>query len=239
MPVSLGYDLWELIEAINSERTLAKCDYGLDTGLIFGIKRGRNIDTITKMIEAGVEAFEKELICAIDINGDELAFPIKTLSECFNPALVAGCPLTLHAGEWDGPQSVRDAIECGAKRIGHGVRAYEDAKLVEMLSRSSICLEICPTSNIRTQVYASLDKHPLRKLFEAGVTISINSDDHGIFGSDIDEEYVILENKFGFSPNDFKKINESAINSAFISEVKKKNLIKLNESAFNNFLLDT
>jgi len=219
-------DMRELIDAINDGRELARRETGLRTGLIFGLKRQGDIPAVSKMVAAGVEAFKKGLVCAIDLNGDEKAFPVTMFAECFRPAIAAGCPLTLHAGEWDGPESVRNAVICGAKRIGHGVRAFEDPKLVELLAREKICLEICPTSNIRTEVYRSYAENPLRKLFEAGVPVSVNSDDHGAFGSDIDGEYCVLENEFGFSAAEIAKLNESAASAAFISGPEKKILIE-------------
>lgn len=224
-PVLAGYDLHELIEAVNGERARAKRETGLMTGLIFGVKRRGDVGAVSEMVAAGIEAFAKGHVCGLDLNGDEKAFPVLMFRDCFRKAVEAGCPLTLHAGEWDGPGSVRDAVACGARRIGHGVRAAEDPSLVELLAREKICLEICPTSNICTGVYRSYSENPLRKLFEAGVPVSVNSDDHGAFGSDIDGEYSLLEKEFGFSAREIEAINLSAARSAFLSDRDRRKVI--------------
>ncbi len=236
-PMQKGSDPGLLLDVIREEMEEARREKGLLTDLIFGIKRCGDIAMVSKMVGIACEAFKKGMIAAIDMNGDELSYPIKNFRDCLIPAIKAECPLTLHAGEWDGAASVRDAIACGAKRIGHGVRAIEDAEVVRELIDKKICLEICPTSNVFTEVYKTACEHPVRKLFDSGVLISINSDDHGVFGSDIAGEYALLETEYKFSREELAKVNENALNSAFISNEEKKRVFEIIRNKLNENIL--
>jgi len=132
-----------------------------------------------------------ESIVGITLGGSEPLFPPAQFSEAYAKAREHGLRLTVHAGESAGPESVREAIrELGAERIGHGVRAIEDGELVAYLAENQIPLEVCPTSNLRTGVYPSYEAHPVKALFEAGVPITINSDDPTFFGTTLAEEYA-------------------------------------------------
>lgn len=226
-PLWDGIEIDELMDAIWGEIASAKERYGLETRLIFGMKRHENIAGVARMVRLGVDEFEKGRACGIDLNGDEKSFPVTMFRDCFGPAREAGCPLTLHAGEWDGPESVKNAVECGAARIGHGARSIEDSAVVEMLAEKKICLEICPTSNVCTGVYRSIEEHPARRLFDAGVRISINSDDHGAFGSDIAGEYAVAKTILGFNDIELRRINGYAIDAAFADEATKARLRNL------------
>ncbi len=102
--------------------------------------------------------------------------------------------MSIHAGEWAGPHSIRGALRCGAARIGHGTRAIEDHDLVALLAREGIVLEVCPSSNVSTEVFEKLEDVPVRPLLDAGVRVTISSDDAAAFGTDIAREYWIAEN---------------------------------------------
>ncbi|MES1262581.1 MAG: adenosine deaminase [Acidobacteriota bacterium] len=140
------------------------------------------------------------------IGGDEVAGPARHFSEAYRYARDAGLHLTAHAGETDGPESVRAALEIGAERIGHGIRAAEDRDLMRFLRDERIPLEVCLTSNVRTGAVACLEKHPVRALFEAGVPITLNTDDPGVFETDLMREYQIARDVFGFSEAELQEI---------------------------------
>jgi adenosine deaminase/aminodeoxyfutalosine deaminase len=118
--------------------------------------------------------------------------------------------LTAHAGETDGPESVRAALEIGAERIGHGIRAVEDPDLVRRLREEQIPLEICISSNVKTGAVPSLDAHPVRKLFDAGVPITLNTDDPGLFDCSIAGEFTLAREIFRFSETELAAVAETA-----------------------------
>ena len=128
------------------------------------------------------------------------------LRDAFAYARDAGLRLTAHAGETDGPESIRAALEIGAERIGHGIRAVDDADLMRRLREEQIPLEVCITSNVKTGAVASLGAHPVRRLFDAGVPITLNTDDPGIFETDLVREFGLAREVFGFSEAELRVI---------------------------------
>jgi len=144
------------------------------------------------------------------IGGDEAGGPAHGLRTAFAYARDAGLRLTAHAGETAGPESIRAALDVGAERIGHGIRAADDPDLMRRLRDEQIPLEVCITSNVKTGAVASLDAHPVRRLFDAGVPITLNTDDPGVFETDLAREFGLARDVFGFSETELAGIAEAA-----------------------------
>ncbi len=149
-------------------------------------------------------------VVSFGIGGDELRGPAADLRDAYRYAKDAGLRLTAHAGETDGPESIRAALDIGAERIGHGIRAVDDPELMRRLREERIPLEVCITSNVKTGAVASLDAHPVRRLFDAGVTITLNTDDPGVFETDLAREFGLARDVFGFSEEELRGIGEAA-----------------------------
>lgn len=156
-------------------------------------------------------------VVAFGIGGDEVGGPARLFEGVYDFARRAGLRLTAHAGESDGPASIWDAIGIGAERIGHGIRAVEDPTLLRHLCDHSIPLEVCITSNLATGVVQRLDDHPVRRLFDAGVPITLNTDDPGLFDTTLSKEFEIARNVFGFSDRELGEIARNAYRYAFCS----------------------
>jgi len=163
--------------------------------------------------------FAAERMCdgvvGIGIGGFEAEGPALWFRDLYAKARDRGLRLTCHAGETTGAQSVWDAIEIGAERIGHGIRAIHDAKLLAHLRDHNIPLEICISSNVRTGAVASLAEHPVRKLFDAGVPIILNTDDPALFECTLDSEYELAQHVFGFTPQELTAIAGNSLKYAF------------------------
>ncbi|MEM9344308.1 MAG: adenosine deaminase [Pseudomonadota bacterium] len=158
--------------------------------------------------------------------GDEKAGEPQDFAWAFDCAREAGLGLTVHAGEWRGPESVQNALDLKPTRLGHGVRAIEDPALVDRLAEDGIVLEVCPGSNVTLGVYPSLDKHPIAKLREAGVPVTISTDDPPFFHTTMTQEFEGLDRTFGWAEDDFAALNETALNAAFCDDTTRTKIAK-------------
>jgi adenosine deaminase/aminodeoxyfutalosine deaminase len=154
-------------------------------------------------------------VVAIGLGGDEVRGPAIQFADLFREARDKGLRLTCHAGEIAGPESVWQALEIGAERIGHGIRSIDDPKLVEHLAVRRIPLEVCITSNVRTGAVASLADHPVRRLFDAGVPIILSTDDPALFGCTLTSEYELARRAFGFTAEQLAAISANSFRYAF------------------------
>ena len=154
-------------------------------------------------------------VVAIDLAGAEALFPTSKYRDLFAKASEYGVPFTIHAGEADGPESIRLAVEYGAKRIGHGVRAFEDPEVIELLREKGVVLELCPTSNRMTRAVTDMSKYPLRRFMEAGIKVTLNTDDPAIEGTTLADEYRYMEEILGLKEEEERKLAENAGKAAF------------------------
>lgn len=168
-----------------------------------------------------VKEFIGKGVCAVDLAGAEALFPTEDFAEEFALARELGVPITIHAGEAAGPESVWKALEFGASRIGHGVRALEDPELVEELLRQQIPLEVCPTSNVCTAMFSGIEEHPIMEMLDRGLKVTLNTDDPSIEGTTIEKEFSLLREKAGLTAEDERLLTENAIEAAFLSEDEK------------------
>lgn len=199
---------------------------GTDANLILCCMRGdgnhaENVETIRL-----AEKYLGRGVAAADLAGSEAQYPNADYADIFAMADRKGIPYTLHAGEAAGPESIWKAIEMGARRIGHGVRAVEDAALLRELEKRQIPLELCPTSNLDTAVFSDIREWPLRQLMEAGVKITINTDDPAIEGTTIKEEYRKLIGAFGIGKEEVKTFLKNAVSASFADDALKQKLLE-------------
>ena len=184
-------------------------------GLILSMMRHdtthrKNMETVEV-----AEALHGKGVVAVDLAGAEALFPTYTFHEEFAAVRAAGIPLIVHAGEAAGAQSVREAIEAGAVRIGHGVRALEDSSVVQQLVERQITLELCPTSNLNTGIFASYKEYPLRRLMEAGVRVSINTDNMTVSNTTLRREWDHMIRAFRLTDEEIAKIVSDTQKAAF------------------------
>jgi adenosine deaminase len=163
-------------------------------------------------------------VVGFQMAGDEENFPAGDYKEAFDIAAEAGLGCSVHAGEWAGPESVGAALELPVTRIGHGVRSIEDPALVEELAARQTVLECCPTSNVVLDLYPSYEDHPLPALAQAGVKITLASDDPPYFGASIGGEYGICRERYGFDDDRLRTITRTAIDAAFCEKSLKQSL---------------
>lgn len=182
-----------------------------------------------KAREAAICAAETAgaFIVGLGLGGDEKICKPKDFGWSFDCAREAGLRLTCHAGEWDGPQSVRDAVrDLGVKRIGHGVRAIEDLALVDELAERGIVLEVCPGSNLALGLYQGWRKHPIAELHRRGVKVTVSTDDPPFFHTTMAREYDRLAEAFDWDEGVFEELARTAAEAAFCDAATKANILK-------------
>lgn len=164
-------------------------------------------------------------VVAIDLAGAEGFDPLIMFKPGFDIALRDGVPFTCHAGDSQGPETVKDAMDMGAKRIGHGHHIFEDKELCKRAIAEKVTLEICPTSNIQCQAREDYDKHPAKQLLDMGIRVTINTDNMVLSDIDLDYEYDCCLEKMGFEYNDLITMNINSVEASFQPEADKVELI--------------
>ena len=210
--VNQGLDIVELIEAMDeASRASSQVRLRWIVDLVRDFGPVSTMHTLRQII-----GNRKDSVVAITLGGAEHRFPPEPFAEHYRVARDAGLRLTVHAGEAVGPESVWAAIRnLDVERIGHGVRSIEDLRLVEYLAETQLPLEVCLTSNICTGVYRSYEEHPVRRLYEAGVAISINTDDPSFFGTSLTKEFEHLR-ALGFSDDELQDLLKNSFRHAFL-----------------------
>ena len=198
----------------------------LRAGLILCFMRGSGNEAANRETLRVAKKYLGQGVCAVDIAGAEGLFPTADYEGLFAEARALGVPFTIHAGEGDGPESVWAALRFGAKRIGHGVRAVEDPALLEQLAESGTLLELCPTSNLHTGIFADYRQIPLRRLLDAGVRICINSDNMAVSHTQAGEELRHMAETFSLTGEEIRGLLENAARGAFADEETKSWLLE-------------
>ncbi|MBQ1043217.1 MULTISPECIES: adenosine deaminase [unclassified Micromonospora] len=219
--VNRGIPAPAFCEAIEDARKRAEADFGIALRWCFDIPG-----------EAGLPAAEQTLRIALDerpdglisfgLGGPEIGVPRPQFKPWFDQARAAGLRSVPHAGETTGPETIWDALrDLGAERIGHGISAVQDPALLTYLAQRRIPLEISPTSNVRTRAVPSLDAHPLPRIVEAGVPVSINSDDPPMFGTTLNDEYAVAARLLRLGPDGVAALARDAVAAAFLAPAEQ------------------
>jgi adenosine deaminase/aminodeoxyfutalosine deaminase len=214
--LSAGVVLWKKQELapIYTAITRAAAEFPVEVHWILDAVRHFGVEHAMQVAELAAERVNDGVV-AFGIGGDEERGPAAWFGDVYRFAKGAGLRLTAHAGETVGPESVWAALGIGAERIGHGIRAAEDAALLRHLRDRGIPLEVCISSNVATGAVESLDAHPVRRLYDAGVPITLNTDDPAIFATTLSGEYDLAARRLGFSEAELRGIAENAFRYAF------------------------
>lgn len=216
-----GLALREVIDAVLEGIQLTD----LKAKLILCMKREREFE-LNKLVVDTAKKYLKKGVAAIDLAGSEKDYPTKNFKELFAYANSIGVPFVVHAGEAGTFKDIDVAINAGAKRIGHGVKAITDYETMEKLKKLDIPLEVCLTSNLNTGLYPNYPSHPVQRLIDSGVPVTICTDNRTLSDTTLTDEYNVLNRYFGFTIKDFNEMNKLAIAHAFLNDKEKTELLK-------------
>jgi adenosine deaminase/aminodeoxyfutalosine deaminase len=212
-------------------RVRAEAELGISLYWIFDAVRHFGPEEASRVFQKAAELRPQfPSIIGIGIGGDERRTGAEPFHQLYAEAREAGLRLTAHAGETVGPEGIWGAINIGAERIGHALSAVHDQELMDMLAERQIPLEICVTSNLRTGCCLRLEDHPVRRYFDAGLMVTLNSDDPALFGSDLEGEYRLAHEAFAFTGDHLRELASNSIEASFLPAERKVTLLRSIES---------
>ncbi|MFE7872497.1 adenosine deaminase [Micromonospora humida] len=212
-------------EAIEDARRRAEADFGIALRWCFDIPGEAGLPAAEETLRISLDERPDGLV-AFGLGGPEIGVPRPQFKPYFDQARAAGLRSVPHAGETTGPQTVWDALrELGAERIGHGISAAQDPELLAYLAERRIPLEVCPTSNVRTRAVTRIEEHPLRRLVDAGVRVTINSDDPPMFGTTLNDEYAVAARLLDAGPEGLAALAREAVSASFLDPAGQARII--------------
>jgi adenosine deaminase/aminodeoxyfutalosine deaminase len=234
--VSVGICLWRkldfdaIFEGLERGRERGERDFGVSLLWIFDAVRQFGPGAAQDVFELAAKYRDRNVV-AVGIGGDEQKAPPELFREQYAYADNQGLRLTAHAGEYAGPESVWGALNLGAERIGHGLTACQDQELVEELAIRQIPIEICLTSNLRTGCCGKISEHPVRRYFDQGLMLTLNTDDAAMFQTSLTREYELAQTEFGFTDEHLRELARNSFEASFLPAEKKVHFLNLLDSA--------
>lgn len=218
-----GVELESVMEGLGLARREAERELGISTALIMAFLRDRPAEEAMQLLESAAPYWE--MLDAVGLDSAELGHPPAKFTEVFQRAKMLGIPRVAHAGEEGPPGYIREALDLlDVCRIDHGVRCLEDPELVTRLGDEGVVLTVCPLSNVRLKVVKRMEEHPLPQLIEAGLRVTLSSDDPAYFGGGMLNNFLACHQAFGWSREVFIQLAGTAIESAFMSDRRRLEL---------------
>ncbi|MEF9885701.1 adenosine deaminase [Streptomyces sp. P9-A4] len=233
-----GIDERAFMAAIEDARKAAEAEFGTVLRWCFDIPGEAGLVSAEETARlATTDGLRPEGLVSFGLGGPEIGVPRPQFKPYFDLARAAGLHSVPHAGETTGPRTVWDAInDLGAERIGHGTSSVQDPALLAHLAEHRIALEVCPTSNIATRAVATLDEHPIRRMVDAGVLVTVNSDDPPMFGTDLNNEYAVAARLLGLDERGVAALAKNAVEASFLDPAGKAGIVAEIDTYTNDWL---
>jgi aminodeoxyfutalosine deaminase len=234
--ISVGVCLWRkqdfaaIFEGLERGRQRGEKDFGISLLWIFDAIRQFGAEKAQSVLDFAIQ-FRDRNVAGFGIGGDERAGPPEQFTAVYARAADQGLHRTAHAGENAGPDSVWGALNIKAERIGHGLTAGQDPELIEELAERQVPIEICVTSNLRTGCCAEISQHPVRRYFDQGLMLTLNSDDPAMFRTSLVEEYALVQEAFGFTDEHLRELARNSFEASFLPAETKIEFLNLLDSA--------
>jgi aminodeoxyfutalosine deaminase len=233
--VSVGVCLWReqdfpaIFEGLERGREHGEKEFGVSLLWIFDAIRQFGAEKAQPVLDLAIR-FRERNVAAFGIGGDEVKGPAELFLEVFARAADHGLHLVAHAGESAGPESIWGALNLKAERIGHGLTAGQDPELIEELSQRQVPIEICVTSNLRTGCCADIAQHPVRRYFDEGLMLTLNTDDPAMFRTSLTNEYRLVQQHFAFTDDHIRELARNSFEASFLAPEKKLEFLNLFDS---------
>ena len=230
--VSVGVCLWRkqdfpaIFEGLERGRHRGEKDFGISMLWIFDAVRQFGAEKAKEVVDLAIQ-FRDHNVAGFGIGGDEQQGPAELFKDVYAHAAEHGLHLTAHAGENAGPESIWGALNLRAERIGHGLTAGQDPELIEELAERQIPIEICVTSNVRTGCCGDILQHPVRRYFDNGLMLTLNSDDPAMFRTSLMQEYQLVQETFGFTDEHLRELARNSFEASFLPAEKKVQFLDL------------
>ncbi len=220
----MEFALHDVVDWISDEVRSAAIDNNIEVNLIIAMNRHESVDIGWQMFQTALDFADRGIV-GVDLCGNEVGFPADPFTEIFRKAAQMGLGVTIHAGEWWGPDNVQYAIEhIQTQRIGHGVRTVEDSQTLQLALSKGIYFEVCPTSNMQTGVVAAIEHHPLIDLCHMNAHVTVNTDDPAIHNLTLTDEYALLIQGMKLPLSYLKTCILNAIHCTFLSSEQQADL---------------
>lgn len=213
----------DIIESAIKGLEKAESDFNTKSNLILCTMRGGEEEENLLTVRLAAEYLGSG-VCAVDLAGAEALYKTELYRNVFELAAELCVPFTIHAGEADGAQSVKTAVDFGARRIGHGVAAVNDSELLEEIKRRNISIECCLTSNLQTKAVSSLSQHPIKEFLRLGINATVNTDNMTVSDTTIEKEFALLSDVAPDASRE--RLLQNAVNAAFLSDEEKAEVMR-------------
>lgn len=218
-------DCRKVIEAVIAGMNKGKQDFGVEYGIITCAMRHHSAEENLRMLQITRE-YLGDGVCAADLAGAEALYPMSEFMDVFETVKKLGMPFTLHAGECGNVQNIIDSVEAGAGRIGHGIAMHGHLELQSELAKKGIGIEMCPISNLQTKAVQSTAEYPIREFLDAGLKVSINTDNRTVSNTSLAKELDFVQKTYGVSDEEIRKMMQNAVETAFAGDDVKERLQK-------------
>lgn len=220
-----GLNLRQILESVLEGIKVAESQFSIKASVIVCAMRHETMENNLKMLGCSRE-YLGEGVCALDLAGDEITYPTKHHAELFLKAKELSMPFTIHSGECGSSDNVKDAINLGAKRIGHGIAMCKDASIMKLCSDKRIGIEMCPTSNLQTKAVMNWIEYPLSQFLEQGILATINTDNRTVSNTNMTKELIKVYNNLQLDRDIICQLLKNAVDIAFADDAIKNGLLK-------------
>jgi len=232
-----GFTIVQVMDWVSCSAVDAAQKAGISVKLIASVNRNEPVALAEDVARLAAERLDQGIV-GLDLAGNEAQFPALPFAGLFREAEQSGLHVTIHAGEWGGAENVREAIEeLHAERVGHGVRVMESPSMVRAASERNIAFEVCLTSNIQSGVFPSLESHPLPRMLESGLCVTLATDDPSISGITLSEEYILAQEKLGIDRLLLERCILDGARAAFLPINEKELLQNQLQAELNRILI--